>query len=126
MPSRFGRLDVSVLNAGIGQQGKMFGDLDAYVPLWHHYTPTMELLYTYYGSTVQLKCFGRLDVSVLNAGIGEQGNVFGDLDATAWKLAVDVNLSAVVVGMRLSAYHMKKKHGGTIITVASASGKSLT
>ncbi|KAA6421915.1 MAG: zinc-binding alcohol dehydrogenase domain-containing 2-like [Trebouxia sp. A1-2] len=69
-----------------------------------------------------LKEFGRLDIAILNAGIGDQGDIFNP-QHDKWQKTLDVDLTAVMVGTRLAVQCMQaKKNPGLIITVASAAG----
>jgi len=66
------------------------------------------------------KRHGSIDIVINNAGVTER-----PLDGTlAWKLVVDVNLTAVINGTRLGLLYMqeKSKRGGNIINVASMGG----
>jgi meso-butanediol dehydrogenase / (S,S)-butanediol dehydrogenase / diacetyl reductase len=65
--------------------------------------------------------FGRLDGTVLNAGIPMSGDLMtmpmADLDRV-----LDVNVKAVVLGMRAAVPAMRKVGGGSIVVTASTSG----
>ncbi|KAF5830042.1 hypothetical protein DUNSADRAFT_15083 [Dunaliella salina] len=63
---------------------------------------------------------GRLDVCVLNAGIGERGDLF-DPGNGSWQKVLDVDLTAVIENTRRAVLCMGSS-GGTIISVASAGG----
>ena len=63
--------------------------------------------------------WGRLDYSVLNAGVAERGDV-KSADQRAWNTTLDVNLRAVMEGVGLSAASMPT--GGAILVVGSAGG----
>lgn len=66
-------------------------------------------------------CFGRLDVAVLNAGIGTYGKA-PDLDPKAWHEVIAVDLDAVFYGCRAAIPHLRRAGGGAIVTTASISG----
>ncbi|KXZ55591.1 hypothetical protein GPECTOR_2g1141 [Gonium pectorale] len=61
--------------------------------------------------------FGGVQLVVLNAGIGERGDVFNPSNA-GWQATLDVDLTAVLHGVRAAAELMTE--GGAILTVASA------
>jgi NAD(P)-dependent dehydrogenase (short-subunit alcohol dehydrogenase family) len=71
--------------------------------------------------------WGRLDIAVLNAGIGESADLVASSSDDAWRRCLDVNLSAVVFGVRL-AVHLMAPRGGpapvgaAIMITASAGG----
>eukprot|EP00271_Cylindrocystis_brebissonii_P011675 TRINITY_DN29580_c0_g1_i1.p1 TRINITY_DN29580_c0_g1~~TRINITY_DN29580_c0_g1_i1.p1 ORF type:complete len:659 (-),score=121.71 TRINITY_DN29580_c0_g1_i1:431-2407(-) len=74
-----------------------------------------------------MRTFGRLDVCVNNAGIGEKVWFAEDDSANGtghWRKVVDINLLAVIDGTRLAVLAMQanKKQRGAIINVASAAG----
>lgn len=63
--------------------------------------------------------FGRLDGAALNAGVATRGDLFeGPLDA--FDHVMDVNVRAVVLGIRAAARHMRP--GSAITVTASTSG----
>ncbi|GLC40673.1 hypothetical protein PLESTB_000034100 [Pleodorina starrii] len=61
--------------------------------------------------------YGSLQLVVLNAGIGERGPFF-DPANTGWQTTLDVDLTAVLYGIKIAAELMSG--GGTILAVASA------
>lgn len=57
------------------------------------------------------------------AGIGERGN-FLTADPASYEATLDIDLRAVVTGIRLAATAMlEQEGGGHIISVASAAGE---
>lgn len=71
---------------------------------------------------MHLKEFERLDIAILNAGVGDQGDIF-NAQHHKWQKTLDVDLTAVMVGTRLAVQCMQaKRNPGLIITVASAAG----
>lgn len=65
--------------------------------------------------------FGRLDAIVLNAGIATGGDLL-TLPMEELDRVLDVNVKAVVLGMRASVPAMKAVGGGSIVVTASTSG----
>ncbi|KAH7440639.1 hypothetical protein KP509_03G003500 [Ceratopteris richardii] len=71
--------------------------------------------------------FGRLDICINSAGIGEKQKMLlddhSDDGSGAWRRVLDVNLIALIDSTRLAIQEMLKGgHGGTILNVASAAG----
>ncbi|KAK2077140.1 hypothetical protein QBZ16_004774 [Prototheca wickerhamii] len=71
-----------------------------------------------------VKRHGSLDIAVLNAGIGERGDVTSVSD-DSWRPTLDVDLTAVLDGVRVCTRAMapgggRRARQGVILTVASA------
>ena len=70
-----------------------------------------------------LSRFGRLDVLVNNAGIGERAVPIEEKSAADWQRVIDTNLSSVFYGIKHAARVMKASgHGGVIVNVSSILG----
>lgn len=65
--------------------------------------------------------FGRLDAMVLNAGVPCSGDLI-DMPIERFDLAFDVNVRAVVLGIRAAVPTMRAAGGGRICITASTSG----
>jgi 2-deoxy-D-gluconate 3-dehydrogenase len=65
--------------------------------------------------------FGRLDIPVNNAGIGQRASVM-ELDRTTWRRVIDTNLTGAFLCTKHAARRMKRQGAGKIINVASISG----
>jgi meso-butanediol dehydrogenase / (S,S)-butanediol dehydrogenase / diacetyl reductase len=65
--------------------------------------------------------FGRLDASVLNAGIPMSGDLL-TMPMTELDRVLDVNVKAIVLGMRSAIPSMRVVGGGSIVVTASTSG----
>lgn len=66
--------------------------------------------------------FGRLDLVVLNAGIGGGQSGTQDLDIEAYRRLVGVNVDHVVYGVCAAVPVLRKYGGGTILATASLAG----
>nr|BAP47467.1 short-chain alcohol dehydrogenase [uncultured organism] len=63
-----------------------------------------------------------LKIAVNNAGIGGPAAPTGDYPIEAWQKVIDINLSAVMYGMRAQLPAMVKNGGGSIVNIASILG----
>lgn len=66
-----------------------------------------------------LDSFGKIDVLVNNAGIGEFGKRLHETDDTVWAKVLDVNLSGVFRMTRAVIRQMQKQGRGSIINISS-------
>ncbi len=66
-----------------------------------------------------LDSFGRVDVLVNNAGIGEFGKRLHETDNATWAKVLDINLTGVFRMMRAVIPHMLKQGRGSIINISS-------
>ncbi len=65
--------------------------------------------------------FGRLDISVNNAGVASAAPVI-DMTLAEWRRVIQINLDGVFLGTKYTIRVMRAGNGGSIINVASASG----
>ena len=65
--------------------------------------------------------FGRLDVTVLNAGVPSGGDLL-DMPIERFDRSLDVNLRAVLLGIRAAVPAMRESGSGRIVVTASTSG----
>ena len=65
--------------------------------------------------------FGKLDVLVNNAGIGQQISI-EDTPGELWDRVMDVNAKGVFLGTKHSIPEMRKGGGGSIVNISSISG----
>lgn len=66
------------------------------------------------------KAFGGLDVAYLNVGGNWQKSSIEDSDVDEWRLAMELNLMPLFLGIRVVAPLMRKNGGGRIIFTGSA------
>lgn len=66
-----------------------------------------------------LATFGKVDVLVNNAGVGDFGKRLHEMDDTAWANVLDVNLTGVFRMTRAVLPQMLKQNGGAIVNISS-------
>ena len=71
--------------------------------------------------SVAIERFGRVDAIVLNAGIAMSGDLL-TMPIEQFDRVIDVNVRAVVLGMRAAIPDMRRQGGGAIVVTASTSG----
>jgi NADP-dependent 3-hydroxy acid dehydrogenase YdfG len=65
--------------------------------------------------------FGKLDVIVNNAGIGQLSRI-DDLDIDGWEEMIDINIKGVLYGMAAAIPIFKQQKSGHIVNIISTSG----
>ncbi len=65
--------------------------------------------------------WGRLDTVVLNAGVRGSGPI-DTIDLAVFDRSIDVNLRAVVLGMRVAVQALRRAGGGSIVVTSSNTG----
>jgi 3-oxoacyl-[acyl-carrier protein] reductase len=66
--------------------------------------------------------FGRLDILVVNAGVGAYGP-FLDLPAEQIEEMIDVNVKGAIYSVRAALPHLLRSEGGDLVTIASEAGR---
>ncbi len=66
-----------------------------------------------------VRMFGRINVLINNAGIGEFGRKIHETDDAAWQQMLDVNLTGVFRMTRAVVPSMLKSGGGAIVNISS-------
>jgi NAD(P)-dependent dehydrogenase (short-subunit alcohol dehydrogenase family) len=69
-----------------------------------------------------VKTYGKLNITVNNAGIGGEAAMTGDYSLESWHKVIDVNLNGVFYCMRYQIPEMLKAGGGAIVNMASILG----
>jgi NAD(P)-dependent dehydrogenase (short-subunit alcohol dehydrogenase family) len=66
--------------------------------------------------------FGRLDILVLNAGVGEGGSFVDDFQLDRYRKVRAINLDGVVYGLHAALGALTEQGGGTVIVTSSLAG----
>jgi 3-oxoacyl-[acyl-carrier protein] reductase len=66
--------------------------------------------------------FGRLDILVVNAGVGAYGP-FLDLPAEQLEEMIDVNVKGAIYAVRAALPHLLRSEAGDLVTIASEAGR---
>lgn len=74
-------------------------------------------------ATGTVEVLGRLDILVNNAGITGGNAATWELEPSAWRRVIDVNLIGPYLTCRALVPHMLRGHYGRIVNVASIAGK---
>ncbi|HKV43107.1 MAG TPA: SDR family NAD(P)-dependent oxidoreductase [bacterium] len=69
-----------------------------------------------------LGCYGHIDILVNCAGVSD-GCAWGDTDLREWTRQVAANLTGVFLWCRATTTHMRARHYGKIVNVASSAGR---
>lgn len=69
-----------------------------------------------------VRTFGRLDVLVNNAGIGEFDKLIHETEDQSWQEMLDVNMTGVFRFIRAAIPEMLKAGGGSIVNLSSIAG----
>lgn len=66
-----------------------------------------------------VRTFGRLDILINNAGIGDFGKKIHEMDDATWLRVLDVNITGVFRMTRAAIPEMLKAGGGVVINISS-------
>jgi 2-dehydro-3-deoxy-L-rhamnonate dehydrogenase (NAD+) len=70
-----------------------------------------------------LEAFGKLDILVNNAGITGRDAPLSETTDEDWERVLKLNLTGTFYCCRAAVPHMRERHSGAIVNVASISGK---
>lgn len=71
---------------------------------------------------IALDEYGRLDFAFNNAGIGSHEVAVGDIEESAWRRMLDINLTGVFLGVKYQVPAMLESGGGVIVNNSSVLG----
>lgn len=66
-----------------------------------------------------VRAFGRIDVLINNAGVGDFGKRIHEMDDATWTNVLDVNVNGVFRMTRAAVPHMLKQGRGSIVNISS-------
>jgi 3-oxoacyl-[acyl-carrier protein] reductase len=69
-----------------------------------------------------VEAFGRLDILVINAGVGAEGASVEESDIQRWRRTLDVNLFGAYLCAKAAIPALRRSGGGKIITIGSGLG----
>src|SRR5690606_36345902 len=75
-----------------------------------------------FASVAAAQQLAPLKIAINNAGIGGPSAATGDYPVEGWQKVIDINLSAVIYGMRAQLPAMVENGGGSIVNIASILG----
>lgn len=67
--------------------------------------------------------FGRIDILVNSAGVGNVRHALADYPVDAWRRIIDINLTGTFLCCRAVVPYMQKTNYGRIINISSVAGK---
>lgn len=71
-----------------------------------------------------VETYGRLDILVNCAGIGQKVTPVVELDDAQWQKVIDITLTGTFYTCRAAARHMEKRAAGSIVNLASINGQN--
>ncbi len=109
--------------AGLAETASQVTDAGAEVETFEADVSVTDQVQTFFAKTVER--FGRVDICVNNAGIGNPPAPLAQMTDEGFDRTVAVNLRGVFLCMRAAGQQMLKQgDGGRIISVASQAGKT--